>query len=163
MFGIKDNETDIEKIKNKILDNSNQIQLLVEELKKHRQKEHDLALKISNIASDTLDYDKLYKDLVSIKDEEGRFLLADDDDVSDPRLKDCAIKTLSELDEEFNKGQTEFKIDEEKVENLEKQEITLEKELNETTRQIIEIEEKIKSLEEKNSILTKKLETDLEG
>jgi chromosome segregation ATPase len=162
MFHIK-TPGEIQRLKDKLFGISQELAVLAEKLKQERQKERELCKKLSELASDEEDFEKLYEDIDYIRKDENEVLSKGEDDISDPRLRDSAIDSITRINEHLKKDEIFFEKDDEKVEGIEQQQLSIEKELEETSKNIIKIEEQIHDLEKKNEELTEKLEVDLEN
>jgi peptidoglycan hydrolase CwlO-like protein len=97
----------------------------------------------------------LQKDEISV-------IRTDDDNLSDPALKDTALDDLDEKDKVFEDEIKQFDEDESKIEIIEETDIEYEKELEQISKKILELQSKIKSLEAQGKSYTKKLEGMLE-
>jgi len=158
MFGMSNEK----KIKEKISDISQEIALKIDELKELRVKQKELLGKIEAITNNDDDFSNFYNSVNKVRNDEYEITRATDDDFSDPKLKDSALSTLNEFDQELKNDEQEFDEDEAKVEILERKDMELEKDLEKTTQRIIALEREIVELEEKSEELTKKLEQQFE-
>lgn len=155
MFGLDEKEG---VLKEKISELSQELNLLVDELKSQRQKERELTQKIVSVTNDNEDYDHFYNDIKDIRVEEYKLSSIGEDDSGDNQMKNSIVDNLGQIDKQFDNDQELFEQDEAKVEVMEEENIKVEKELEQTTKNIIKIEEKIRVIEEKSAKLTKKIE-----